>query len=390
MYSLINKKKSTKADILKYKPAVYAKKSKVKYVYFYVLDPQSVYDGEPRLKRIRTKFNSYESARERDAAALRYRDEVNKKLAGGWNPLIECSSKKSWTPTEEVLELYKRYIGKLQKDDVLTANSYRDYSSRLRIFTDYVMSHPVPYICMIDRPYLETYLDYIYVDRDSTPRSRNNHRCWLSSFCNYLVDYGYMAANPCMGIKPLRNGEKIRKALTREDRIKLFTWLEENDKWFLLACQFHYYTLIRPGEMSEIKMKDISVKNQTVFISKNISKNRRDGVVTIPTVLMRRMIELGVLNNPSDYYLFGDGFIPSSQHKASSQFNKRWVEVREALSFPVAYQFYSLKDTGITDIINKVGLNVAKDQARHSSVAVTNHYASTDQMHAHPELKNFE
>ena len=41
-------------------------------------------------------------------------------------------------------------------------------------------------------------------------------------------------------------------------------------------------------------------------------------------------------------------------------------------------------------MINSVGLNVAKDQARHSSVAVTNNYASRNQMHAQPELKNFE
>ena len=41
-------------------------------------------------------------------------------------------------------------------------------------------------------------------------------------------------------------------------------------------------------------------------------------------------------------------------------------------------------------MINKVGLNVAKDQARHSSVAITNYYAAKNQMSAHPELKDFE
>lgn len=109
MYSIQKKNLSIKAEILRYKPAVYCKKAKEKYVYFYVLDPLSVEAGQPKLKRIRTKFNSYASARERDAAALRYRDEVNRKLDEGWNPLIESSSKKSWTPTDEVLTEYTQY-----------------------------------------------------------------------------------------------------------------------------------------------------------------------------------------------------------------------------------------------------------------------------------------
>ncbi len=390
MYPVQKKNLSIKAEILRYKPAVYCKKAKEKYVYFYVLDPLSVEAGEPKLKRIRSKFNGYASARERDAAALRFRDEVNKKLAEGWNPLIESSSKKSWTPIEEVLEAYAHNIGKKAKDGVLTAKTHRDYSSRLKLFTQYIGNHPIPYIYMIDRQYIGRYLDYIYVDKDCTPRTRNNHLAWLSSFCSYLVDYGYLSENPCASIKSIRNGDKFRKALDEGDRKRLWAWLEENDRYFLLACQFQYYTLIRPGELSEIKLRDISLKEQTVFVSKDHSKNRRDGVVTLPKVVISTLIELKVFDYPSDYYLFGSKFFPSAIHKHCRQFSIRWCEVRDILHFPRHYQFYSLKDTGITDMINSVGLNVAKDQARHSSVAVTNNYASRNQMHAQPELKNFE
>ena len=41
----------------KYRSPIYVRKGKEKYVYFYVLDPDSVLNGEPRLKRIRKKFN---------------------------------------------------------------------------------------------------------------------------------------------------------------------------------------------------------------------------------------------------------------------------------------------------------------------------------------------
>lgn len=390
MCSLQKKRQQFKAGLLRYKPAVYAKRPKVKYVYFYVLDPQSVLDGDPKLKRIRTKFNCYASARERDAAALRYCEEINKKLAEGWNPLIESSSRKSFTPTKEVLDAYMRMIAKRFKDDVLKKNTYMDYCKRLNRLQKYIENHPVPYVYMIDRQWVENYLDHIYVDGDCTPRTRNNHLSWLSSLCTYFVDYGYIAVNPCIGIKPLRNTEKFRKALDTTDRKKLFAWLEENDPYFFLACMFQYYTLIRPGELSNVKIKDISLKEQTVFVSHEYSKNRRDGVATLPKVLAELLIKLGTFNSPGDYYLFGKNFMPTKRKSSANHFAKRWAEVRKKLKFPRNYQFYSLKDTGITDIINQVGLNIAKDQARHSSVAVTNHYASKNQLRAQPELKNFE
>ena len=48
--------------------------------------------------------------------------------------------------------------------------------------------------------------------------------------------------------------------------------------------------------------------------------------------------------------------------------------MRTALHWPDSYQFYSLKDSGIRDLANAEGVVVARDQAGHSDVAVTNRY----------------
>lgn len=390
MCSQLSKKLALKADILRYKPAIYSKKAKEKYVYFYVLDPDSVADGEPKLKRIRTKFNDYKSAKERDAAAIRYRDEVNAKLADGWNPLIEQSCRKSWTATSVALENYEHYLKKMLKDGVMKKSTIVDYESRLNQLKIYIKSHPIHYIYMFDKRYIDAFLEYMYVDRDCNPRTRNNYLCWISSMCGYLVDYGYISSNPCVSIKNMKVTEKKRKALSPDDLKRLFDYLSEDDPYFGLACMFHYYTLVRPNEMSYVRLQDINISKQTVYIPASHSKNGKDGVVTLPAVLIQRMAELEVFCYPSDYYLFGRGYKPAAKRFDSQNYSYRWIKVREELNFPDTYQFYSLKDTGITNIINKVGLNIAKDQARHSSVAVTNHYASSDQMHAHAELKNYD
>lgn len=64
-------------------------------------------------------------------------------------------------------------------------------------------------------------------------------------------------------------------------------------------------------------------------------------------------------------------------------------KMRQALRWPESYQFYSLKDSGIRDLANAEGVVVARDQAGHSDIAVTNRYLKKDR--AVPEsVKDFE
>ena len=56
-------------------------------------------------------------------------------------------------------------------------------------------------------------------------------------------------------------------------------------------------------------------------------------------------------------------------------FCDRWKRVAKALGFPSEYKFYSLKDTGITDMIRSgEDLLAVRDQARHSSLQMTDLY----------------
>lgn len=77
---------------------------------------------------------------------------------------------------------------------------------------------------------------------------------------------------------------------------RLNEYLSEHDKDFLLACQIHYYTLIRPNELTFVQINDISVRDQTLFISKEVSKNRKDAKVTIPTKVIKMMIDRGIFS----------------------------------------------------------------------------------------------
>lgn len=250
-------------------------------------------------------------------------------------------------------------------------------------------SNPITYIYQFDQSYISDFLDYILLDRDSTARTRNNYRTWLSALCTWLQEKKYIDTNPIERIKSLVEGGKQRSALTIPDLLRLKEYLSETNKHFLLACMMEYYTFIRPDELSNIRLSDIYIKEQKIFISSTISKNRRDGMVGLNDSLIKLMIELEVFDNPSHCYLFGKNFKPNANKADSRIFREYFNKVRAFLRWPNSYQFYSLKDTGIRDLANAEGIVVARDQARHSDIATTNKYLKGDSLTVHEETKHF-
>jgi|SRR5574344_645875 integrase len=389
---MLYKHKLSLTAMEKYRLPRFIKSKKDSYVCFYVLDPESILKGEPRLKRIRVKFNHIPNKKERSEVALRFCNEVAVKLQQGWNPLIADTGKKGFTLITTIFNRYEIYIKKLWKDGAIKDKTKIDYLNRLKQIIQYNESlvEKMVYVYQFDQSYIEGFLEHIYIDRDNSARTRNNYLRWISSLCTYLKNNGYLNDNSAERITFLREAEKKRKPLNKEELKRLVDYLTENNPHFLLACMTHYYTLVRPNELSNIKIDDISISEQTMFISKEISKNSRDAKVTITSKLLAMMIDSRIFNYPSNYYLFGKGFIPSAEKADSRIFREEWARVRRILKWPETYQFYSLKDTGITDTIDRVGLSIAKDQARHSSVATTNKYIRKEQLIAHPELKNFD
>lgn len=388
----ISRKSVSYDGIEKFRLPQFVRTAKSAYVYYYVLDPESVASGCPRLVRLKKKFGRYKNRKEQREAALRFCQDLGRKLEHGWNPLMDTGSTKGLTTWKEATAKYLSYVLKKQKDGAMRPDSVENYRSRLNRLEEFNRKQPVPvmYAYQFDRVFVEDYLDYCYIERGCTPVTRNNYLSWLQSLSSWLMGRGYISRDPTAGIEKLRQPDKERKPLTAAAMAKLRAYLEQTDRYYLLACMVHYYTLVRPKEMSYIRIGDISVKDQTLFIPGSISKNHRDGKVTLPAVVIMLMLDLGVLSAPSTFYLFGHDFMPSAEQGTAKQYRDRWAKVRKALDFPSSYKFYSLKDTGITDTVERVGLVVAKDQARHSSIATTNRYIRKEQLTAHPELKNYE
>lgn len=386
MYSAKTRKGASLQEVISYTlPKLHTGKNW--YVDFLAYDP---IDGKMRRKKY--MLDSIAKLTDRRKRAAEIIANVTAKLRNGWNPWADASTERQYARFNDVTTQYLKYIDKLTANGTLKKKTSYDYQSRMNMLQEYNMSRAVPivYIYQFDQAYMSDFLDYILLDRDSTARTRNNYRTWLSAFCTWLQEKKYVEQNCVEKIKCLAEGEKIRSAFTPEDLTRLKEYLGETNRHFLLACMMEYYTFIRPDELSNIRLKDIYLKEQKVFVSSTISKNRRDGMVGLNDSLIRLMVELGTFDSPSNCYLFGRDFRPSTKKADSRIFREYFNKVRAFLRFPRCYQFYSLKDSGIRDLANAAGIVVARDQARHSDISTTNKYLKGSSLTVHEETKHFK
>ena len=341
-------------------------KGKRWYVDFFAIDP-----ANDCMKRKRYYISNDLKISDRKRRAAEVIETLTKQLMQGWNPWIKTDDSRGFVLFESCLKRYLAHVDRMDR-----TKTRQNYVSKAKILEEYISNlvTPIKYAFQFDSSFCNDFIDYIYLDRESSPRTRNNYRGWLYSFAEFMIARKYINTNPVEHIKIIPEHDKYRKDLSEEMLQKMSTYLMETDKPFYLACMMQYYTLIRPGELSRLKIKDISIKKHSVFVSKEFSKNHRDAEVGLNSIIINLMIDLDVLNKPGDYYLFGKNFLPNPKRENADQFNRRWKKMRDALGWDDCYQFYSLKDTGIRDLANAQGVVVARDQARHRDITTTNKY----------------
>lgn len=363
------------------------KDGKASYLFYYVRHPET-----GKLVRFKIMLDKYKKGVERDFMAAQISANVYNNYLKGITPFTAPSVGRTATPLKAVIGRYKTYIKKLEQKQAMSEKTRIDYFSRISIFEEWLEDRHYnnKKVYELNTAMATDFLDYILLDRETTTLTRNNYRTWMSAFCSWLVEKEYLTDNPIAKIPILPVKEKFREPLSVPDVKRMSQHLQRTDKRFLLACYFEYYTMIRPIELVKIRVRDIQLHDQTVFVPSMVSKNRKNGRVPLHDKIVKLMLDLDVFSHPGKSYLFGKQFIPSDERARSSIFRDRFFKLREELGFPSCYMFYSLKDTGIIDHGEKLGVISARDQARHSSVEVTNLYMKRRSGYVNEAAKHFD
>ena len=227
------------------------------YVGFNAFDPVQ---GKMRRKKI--KINSIKTITQRKRYAATLIHKLTQKLESGWNPWIESENSRAYHTFGEVCEKYHQYITKLFDDGIYREETYVGYVSYLRNLQAWNDSRRVPitYIYQFDNFVCSEFLDHVYIDRKNSVQTRNNYLTFLGVFSSFLVQHQYMKTKPCEGLQRIGKSliKKERTIIDPSDMERLRDYLLEHNKHYLLACYLLHYVLIRPKEISMLKIKDIN------------------------------------------------------------------------------------------------------------------------------------
>lgn len=365
-------------------------KGKEWYIGFKAYDPAA-----ERMRRKKMKVNHIPRIKERTIYANDLIIRLNDQLRRGWNPWVAREDVKSYQTIDEAIVHFKKLQKKYWDDEIIREDTYVEYCSKMNNLQAFIKWRKVPsiYIYQVDAQFIQEFLDYIYIERNNTAQTRDNNLRVMSVFCKFLVAQGYHKADASAPVALIgkKQYQKGRKTIPETELKALTAYLTNKNKYYLLACYLEFYCFIRPKELSMLKIKDISFKFSTIQIRSEVGKNRKDAVVTLNKKVIELMIELNMYKYSQECYLFSANFMPGEKHRSGKSFRDYWVNhVRPDLKFPKEYKFYSLKDSGITMMLRTVDTLSTRDQARHSSILMTDKYTPHDIQEANPILAEFD
>lgn len=328
------------------------------------------------MERFRVSVPVIQSKTERKKQGQLIALEINKKLLAGWLPYYTNDGTKEFKPFDYCSDRFLDQTKKEVENGTKRIDTLRSYTSFLAMIKKYSVENDVRLQLAIEfnKPFVVNYLDWIYFDRNNSPRTYNNHLLFIGTFINYCVERGYLKENFTASISRKKKEDKKRQILTQEvkDKVKL---LQGSNPHYFALCMATYFCFIRRTELTKLKVSDVNLSQNFITVESENSKNRKTEDITIPNVYKEILVEHLKNASPSDFLFSGNNFEAGKIQLQPKKISDVWDRFRKEKNIGAEYQFYSLKDTGITDLLNS-GIPAIKvrDQARHYDLKITESY----------------
>ena len=364
-----------------YRPAE-LKANKSWYIEYYAINPST-----ERLERFRNRVPKIKSTRERQQYAKKMANAINIKLQNGWSPFYEKPNNQ-YKSLKDTIDIFLKQTEKEVKDGIKrpdTLRAWKSFFSNIQKFIE-VKRLDIKFVLNIDYFFVNNFLDYIYFEKNNSPSTYNNYLSYIKSFLDWAKNKGYIKQNPADQIKTKAKTQKKRVPLSSEVK-QYIKELQQKDFHFYVCCMLTYYCFIRRIELTKLKVSDIHLFESRIVLDGSITKNKKTDCVTIPNVFLPDLAQhLATANNRD--FLFSKDFKTGKTAINPKKISDTWAKYRKTYGFNDKYQFYSLKDTGIMDLLN-AGIPSIKvrDQARHYDIKQTEAY-TTRNLTADATIKN--
>lgn len=329
-----------------------------------------------KMNRIRKKYSRVADFKAYCADVI---TRLNTQLATGWNPFEgSASNSRELTPISAVLDKYL-----IDKEGDVRPDTLINYRSFVKVFKVWVdKNYGQIAVSGFTRVMAMNFMDYIVEVKGLHGRSYNNRLKQARAFFTYAIEKYYCTDNPFANIKKKREEGKKRIMVPPEVRKEIYKYWSERNENYIVLCELVFSALIRPKECWRLHVADLMLADRYIEVSEDDSKTHYRRSPSLTPELITRLEKMTRYAKKSDY-LFSEGYSPGKKQMAYSRFRKDWQDMREALGLPDEMQLYSLRDTGINEML-KGGIDALSvmQHADHHDLSITTRYAN----HADPHL----
>ncbi|MBL7952241.1 MAG: site-specific integrase [Flavobacteriales bacterium] len=340
------------------------------YVDYYVRNPVT-----GKLQRMRIKLNRFKGQAARLAYGRQLVEVLTVKLREGWTPWQSVPDPMAEPLTVSLSHAFDQWQ-RIKAKHTRHSSPY-SYSSMGAIFLKWAVlqglgdKSPAEFT----RSVAMRFMQYLSDTRSASNRTWNNYRVFGAMFFGYCVQRDYTKTNPFKDIKALRTQGKSREYLTDGERLEMMHWILNNEPDFMLPCILVFGSLIRPGELRRLRIEHVDIANQVIMLPAETTKTGVERTPAIPNWMMPYLYKAEIHRAPSRSWLIGSRFTPGDTPLARNSLNRIWTKMREELRWPSSKQLYSLRDTGIIQLLRDgVDLLHVMQQAGHTEISTTNKY----------------
>ncbi len=357
------------------------------YIKFYVWDAQK---GQLVRKR-RFIPAKYKTTAEKNAFLKDDVKRVNKLLKEGYH--INAKVSKQQKEYEQLKRIKKQR--KKEKKQITTAldaiitlreaKKYKDrgietFKKEMRNFIIWGSKRrkPLVYISDITFEVIQDFQLYILTDLKNESKTCNNKIGVVSAFYSNCIDQGWISKkkNPFDKFDELPTNYGTKNIpYTDKEIADMKVFILNTDPYLWTIISFLYYTLIRPGELRDLKVKDIDLKQNVIRIWCEQSKVKKCDLLPIAPSLRKMILKMNLDNFHSDDFLFGSNEKPSSTQMGKNFMTKHFKKVKDHFEFSKDHTLYGFKHTACCKWY-EAEKDIRKIQlmCRHSTITSTERY----------------
>lgn len=272
-----------------------------------------------------------------------------------------------YTPLEQVIDLYETDRSKELKET--TMRSYSCFCKQFKqwIHKNYPTISSGGFSQILANQYMEFVLDgnnskgktsvrkKINEDRVSA-RTYNNNIKLARALFSWAIEKNYARVNPFEKLKTKKEQGKERTIIPKEDRDRIVAFFKEKKPSFIIVMQLVYKSFLRPAEITRFKVEQLNFKEHCIEMRCSQTKNGRSRNSRMDEDL-EALLREHIKGAKPDDYVFGAGdWKPGKAPASSHSFTIIWDRMRAALKLPKEYQLYSLRDSGINNLL-RAGAN---------------------------------